>query len=328
MLKSEITPVLGLRTKGAFEGLHAAVVMTDGTRIAGFGPVGYRAYTEAERAVLVGTDDAARAEICETAHAALVAQFDGVALMGFDGPNADHAGSGAILALVTGLPVVWDFRSSDLALGGRGRPLAPFYHFALAQHIGATEPLVFLDLGRVSALSWVDPTKPAPEEAGALLAFEAGPCASADDAQGSPDMAVVQEFLREGYFLRVPPKLYDAATDSLAARVAHLSAADALATRSECAAAAIGAGLDHLPRSPARVLAYGPGRHNTNLMARIAAHLPCPLAAVDAAGLDGDALPAQAIAHLAMRVARGLATSGPGTTGVAASVGGGQISAP
>jgi anhydro-N-acetylmuramic acid kinase len=49
---------------------------------------------------------------------------------------------------------------------------------------------------------------------------------------------------------------------------------------------------------------------------------------VEAVGLDGDMLEAQAFAHLAVRVARGLPTSCPGTTGVRAAVSGGTLSRP
>jgi len=49
---------------------------------------------------------------------------------------------------------------------------------------------------------------------------------------------------------------------------------------------------------------------------------------VEAVGFDGDMLEAQAFAYLAARVARGLPTSAPGTTGVAAPVGGGSLSRP
>jgi anhydro-N-acetylmuramic acid kinase len=60
----------------------------------------------------------------------------------------------------------------------------------------------------------------------------------------------------------------------------------------------------------------------------IAAGLGCPVRPVEAVGLDGDMLEAQAFAFLAVRVMRGMATSAPGTTGVPAAVGGGQISRP
>ena len=54
----------------------------------------------------------------------------------------------------------------------------------------------------------------------------------------------------------------------------------------------------------------------------------CTVEPIETAGLNGDMLEAQAFAYLAARVAYGLPTSAPGTTGVPAAVGGGQISRP
>ena len=56
--------------------------------------------------------------------------------------------------------------------------------------------------------------------------------------------------------------------------------------------------------------------------------LDCDVAPVESVGLDGDMLEAQAFAYLAVRVARGLPTSCPGTTGVRAAVSGGTVSRP
>ncbi|HHI69812.1 MAG TPA: anhydro-N-acetylmuramic acid kinase, partial [Rhodobacteraceae bacterium] len=56
--------------------------------------------------------------------------------------------------------------------------------------------------------------------------------------------------------------------------------------------------------------------------------LDCPVAPVEDVGLDGDMLEAQAFAYLAVRVLRGLPTSAPMTTGVAAAIGGGRVSYP
>ncbi len=56
-------------------------------------------------------------------------------------------------------------------------------------------------------------------------------------------------------------------------------------------------------------------------MAMVAAAVDCPVEPVEAAGLDGDMLEAQAFAYLAVRVAKGWPTSCPGTTGVRAAVG-------
>ena len=363
MLKAQAVTVLGMMSGTSLDGVDAAVLHTDGEVIHSFGPTAYRPYTDTERSVLraalgrwpgeAGVEEAA--EIVETAHAEVIARFSGLDLVGFHGQTLAHdprgrgthqAGSGAVLALASGRPVVWDFRTSDVALGGQGAPLAPFYHFALARHIGASAPVVFLNLGGVGNLTWVDPTALHPDAEGALLAFDTGPAnAPLDDlclsrlgvardeggalaAGGAADRAVVDEFLSDAFFFRRPPKSLDRGFADMLARVAHLGDADALATLAECSAAAVAAGIVHLPQPPARVLVGGGGRHNAHLMARIGAHLGCPVQPVEAVGLDGDMLEAQAFAYLAVRVARGLPTSCPGTTGVAAAVGGGQISAP
>ncbi|MGB7261508.1 MAG: anhydro-N-acetylmuramic acid kinase, partial [Albidovulum sp.] len=84
----------------------------------------------------------------------------------------------------------------------------------------------------------------------------------------------------------------------------------------------------HFPEPVARLLVTGGGRHNSTLMAMLAARLGCPVEPVEAVGLNGDMLEAQAFAYLAVRVLRGLPTSCPGTTGVGSAVGGGRVSTP
>ena len=64
------------------------------------------------------------------------------------------------------------------------------------------------------------------------------------------------------------------------------------------------------------------------MMRHLRRKFQCPVEPVEAAGLNGDMLEAQAFAYLAVRVLRGLPTSCQATTGVRAAVGGGQISRP
>ncbi len=304
----------------------------------------------------------AAARVVEDAHAELLgalladAAAGEVALVGMHGQTLAHepggrgthqAGSGARLAERLGRTVVWDFRSADMRMGGQGAPLAPAYHFALAKRIGARAPLAFLNLGGVGNLTWIDPAAPGPEVPGALLAFDTGPAnAPIDDlmrarlgaecdrdgtlaASGDVDAGVLEAFCAEGYFLKVPPKSLDRNDfPRLRAAVAELSDADAAATLTAAAAAAVALGAAHFPAPATRVLATGGGRRNPVLMEMIAQGLGAPVEPVEAAGLDGDMLEAQAFAHLAVRVTRGLPTSFPGTTGVAAAVGGGEVSTP
>lgn len=364
MLKGGAVWALGAMSGTSLDGVDAAMVLTDGLRVLEFGPTAYRPYTDAERATIraafgcwpgdAGVAEAA--EVVENAHAEVLSRFSGVDLVGFHGQTLAHdprgrgthqAGSGAVLAEVLGLPVVWDFRTSDVAMGGQGAPLAPFYHHALARFIGADAPVAFLNLGGVGNVTWVDPRHGAAEAPGACLAFDTGPAnAPVNDlmqarrglaqdergtlaASGLPDEGILARFLEHPFFYRMPPKSLDRNDfNAVLAAVSRLSDADAAATLTAAAARAVARGAEHFPTPVARLMVTGGGRHNATLMAMLADLLPCQVVPVEAAGLDGDMLEAQAFAYLAVRVARGLPTSGPGTTGVAAAVGGGQISTP
>ncbi len=354
---------LGTMSGTSLDGVDAAVVVTDGETIFGFGDSAYRGYDDDQREVLRaalglwdGPQVEAAAEVVETAHATLLSGFSDVDLVGFHGQTLAHdpkgrgthqAGCGQVLAEALGLPVVWDFRSNDVRLGGEGAPLAPFYHFALARYIGAETPVAFLNLGGVGNLTLVDPSFRAPDQPGALLAFDTGPAnapindlmrqrrGAAQDldgalaATGEVDEAAVTAFLRHPHFFRMPPKSLDRdAFADLQAAVSSLSDGDAAATLTACAAAAVMDGIGHAPVPPSRLLVTGGGRRNATLMAMVAAAVDCPVEPVEAAGLDGDMLEAQAFGYLAVRVARGLSTSCPGTTGVRAAVGGGVLSRP
>ncbi|WP_265332516.1 anhydro-N-acetylmuramic acid kinase [Stagnihabitans tardus] len=347
----------------SLDGVDAAMVLTDGIRVLDFGPHAFRPYAEAERATIAAGFGAwpgdppvrAAAEVVEAAHVEVASRFADVALVGFHGQTLAHdpggrgthqAGDGQVLASALGLPVVWDFRSADVALGGQGAPLVPFFHHALGRRLGATEPLAFLNLGGVGNLTWVDPRLTSPEAPGALLAFDTGPAnAPVNDLMqerrgqaldeggalalsGRPDAEVIARFLASPYFFKVPPKSLDRnAFHDLLPWVAHLSDADAAATLTQAAAEAVARGAEHFPAPISRLLVAGGGRLNAALMAALRAKLP-GVEDIDATGLNGDMLEAQAFAYLAARVRRGLPTSGPMTTGVRASVGGGQISWP
>jgi anhydro-N-acetylmuramic acid kinase len=134
--------------------------------------------------------------------------------------------------------------------------------------------------------------------------------------------------LNHPYFAAKPPKSLDRNDFHASLDMGNLGLEDAAATLTAAAAAAVARGAEHFPLPVTRVLVTGGGRHNARMMAELATRLRADVEPVEAAGLDGDMLEAQAFAFLAVRVARGMATSGPATTGVAALVGGGQISRP
>ncbi|TBN43653.1 anhydro-N-acetylmuramic acid kinase [Paracoccus subflavus] len=306
-----------------------------------------------------GVADAAALSVA--GHAAMAADFPEAELIGYHGQTLAHdpqgrgthqAGDGFALACETDRPVVWDFRSEDVRQGGEGAPLAPFFHWACADwavgqgHLPA-QPVAFLNLGGVGNITWVDPTAAAPESPGACLAFDTGPAnapindlmrrrlrRSHDEggalaARGRAEAGIVADFLRHPYFDRPPPKSLDRDQFAdLAAAITPLSDADAAATLVAALAGAVAAGFRWLPDVPSVLLVCGGGRRNPVIMARLAEVLPCEIRPVEAAGLDGDMLEAQAFGWLAARVMRGLPTSGPTTTGVPAPCCGGRISHP
>lgn len=353
--------VLGTMSGTSLDGVDVAALVTDGQRVLEFGPSHFRPYEPAEQEVLRaalgqwpgGADVRAATELVEDAHAQALARLGPADLIGFHGQTLAHdpggrgthqIGSGQVLGALFATPIVWDFRSTDVSMGGQGAPLAPFYHFALAQGAGLVAPTAFLNLGGVGNLTWADPRAGRPEDPGALLAFDTGPAnAPINDliqarrglpfdengalaAQGDVDAALVARFLKDSYFAAPAPKSLDRdAFAYLAEATASLPDADACATLAACAAASVARGLDLCPEPPAQMLVAGGGRKNARLMEMLAGICPCDLRPIEEIGVDGDMVEAQAFAFLAARVISGLPTSAPGTTGVAGAVAGGKI---
>ncbi len=360
MLQAGVVTALGTMSGTSLDGVDAAVLQTDGERIFGFGPSDYRAYSPQEQTVLQAhlgrwqnqdCDQAKR--IVEDAHIAVMQPFQGIDIAGFHGQTLAHnpggrgthqSGDGARLEAALGYPVAWDFRTADVAAGGQGAPLAPFYHFALAKWIKAEGPIAFLNLGGVGNITWIDPSCDEPTDPAALLAFDTGPANApmndlmrqrhglAHDAEGAlaargkADRDVIAAFMDHPYFRKSAPKSLDRDDFSgLYDAVATLPDADALATLAEAVVRSVAAACTHCSAMPDKVLVAGGGRHNRTLMSGLADTLPCDVAPVEAFGLDGDMLEAQAFAFLAVRVARGLPISSPQTTGVARPMTGGRI---
>lgn len=277
-------------------------------------------------------------------------------VVGFHGQSVAHRpaegftlqlGDGAAVAAGCGVATVWDFRSADLRAGGEGAPLAPFFHFALARRAGLDAPVAFLNLGGVGNVTWIDPAAEAPQAPGALLAFDTGPAnALIDDfmaartgagydadgataGRGLVASEILARFRHTPYLDRTPPKSLDR-NDFLPAleAVSGLSTEDGAATLTAFTADCVADSLRHMPKPPTRWLVCGGGRKNLTLMRMLAERLDAPVDPVEAVGLDGDMLEAQAFAWLAVRVLRGLPTSAPGTTGCREPVCGGRISTP
>ncbi|MEL6582919.1 MAG: anhydro-N-acetylmuramic acid kinase [Pseudomonadota bacterium] len=351
---------LGCMTGTSMDGVDAALIRTDGEEVYAYGPSLFRPFSIEEREVLAaaqglwpGQSNALRAaeEVLHQAHVEVARQLPGAEVIGFHGQTVAHdpskarthqLGDAERLAEATGLPVIHDFRSADMAAGGQGAPLAPIFHRAAAQSAGLSVPVVFLNIGGVGNVTWVDPTAP-PEE---MVAFDTGPGnALIDDfmqqrtgatkdtdgvaaAAGVAHTALIEDIGVE-YVSTSPPKSLDRHDFHHALeRVAELSTEDGAATLTALTIASVKAATRYFPTPPMRWLVCGGGRHNPVLMTRLRAALGALVDPVEAVGLDGDQLEAQAFGYLAVRHLRGLPNSFPKTTGCTAPVVGGRRANP
>ena len=107
---------------------------------------------------------------------ALVAKVGPVSLVGFHGQTILHRperrwtwqiGDGALLARLTGIDVINDFRSADVKAGGQGAPLVPLYHAALARNSPLAQPLAVVNIGGVANVTYI--------HGDYVLAFDTGP---------------------------------------------------------------------------------------------------------------------------------------------------------
>ncbi|MDO8608604.1 MAG: anhydro-N-acetylmuramic acid kinase [Phaeospirillum sp.] len=349
---------LGLMSGTSLDGVDAALVTTDGETVTRLGRGLTVPYPDSRRAalrsVLGGVGDVAAVERDITVfHAGVVERLLAeagvtaaeVGLIGFHGHTILHRpdrrrtwqiGDGPLLASMTGIAVVSDFRSDDVAAGGQGAPLVPVFHRALA--VGLATPLAVLNLGGVGNVTWIG-------DNGALLAFDTGPGnALIDDwalahtgkpvdedgrlaAGGRVDAAAVEAFARHPYFERVPPKSLDRDDfrSFAEALVRDMAAGDGAATLTAFTAVAVARAARHFPAPVARWLVCGGGRHNPAIMAALRSELGGDVEPVEAVGWDGDAMEAQAFAFLAVRSSRGLPITFPETTGVQHPLTGGRL---
>ncbi|HEX7967003.1 MAG TPA: anhydro-N-acetylmuramic acid kinase, partial [Stellaceae bacterium] len=167
-MSARLSRVIGLMSGTSLDGIDAAFIETDGEERVIPGAwltIPYDAAMRARlRSVLGGKGPVVDVERALTeAHAqavrALIARHDiaAVDLLGFHGHTILHQphqgrtwqiGDGALLASLTGIDVVCDFRSADVAAGGEGAPLASLYHAALASDLD--KPLAVLNIGGVA----------------------------------------------------------------------------------------------------------------------------------------------------------------------------------
>ena len=193
----------------------------------------------------------------------------------------------ARLAEASGITVVADFRSRDVAAGGQGAPLAPAFHAAVFRRVGVHR--IVLNLGGMSNVSDL------PSEAGvAVRGWDCGPgnvlldwwiarhrdalfdADGAWSASGNVVDSLLMRLLDEPWFALPPPKstgrdLFDSAWLIKRLRgFEHVAPEDVQATLAELTAAAIVDSAVRHAGVPDEVIVCGGGARNRDLLARLA----------------------------------------------------------
>lgn len=227
-------------------------------------------------------------------------------------PYSLQIGNAALIAVRTGIATVADFRSTDIAAGGQGAPLAPAFHQAVFGAAGR-RPAV-LNLGGMANVSLLgaDVSGWDVGPGNVLLDLWAlrhlGQPFDADGrfaSTGTVDASLLATLLTHPFMARPPPKSTGREDfnprwlDGLLAGFSNLRPADVQATLAEFTAAGVAQALASQPEVEV-LLICGGGAHNADLLRRIAGRLPAmDVGTTSRAGIDPQWVEALAFAWLA-----------------------------
>lgn len=269
--------------------------------------------------------------------------------IGSHGQTVFHSASGRVrgsvqlgdpnlIAALTGIATVADFRRADMAAGGQGAPLVPAFHHAL--FASKSEPRAVVNIGGIANITILPDLR-----LDRVSGFDTGPGNALMDewvqrhrrrehddrgrwaAAGRLDAKLLRALMGDAFFRQKPPKSSGRGYFNLnwaRRRYPALSRLDPAAvqcTLTELTALTIAGAVQRHAPGTRRVLVCGGGVHNQFLMRRLNAWLaPRVVESTHAHGLDPQWVEATAFAWLAMRTMNGLPGNVPAVTGAKAPV--------
>ena len=264
-------------------------------------------------------------------------------------------GRGALIAQLTGIPAISNFRAADIAVGGQGAPLVPPVDACLLSHLHDCRCIQNLGgIGNLTYLPAWDKRAPSADMS-RVKGWDTGPGNVLLDlavhhfsdgkvvydyngewaSQGKPCGPLLEQWLQHSFFQQSPPKstgrelfgqdfLQQCLRD---ADVYQLTPADFLATLTDLTAASIAQNYRaFLPQLPAQVLLCGGGSRNLYLRQRLQHWLePIVVSTTDEHGISSEYKEAIAFAVLAFWRWQGTPANLPSVTGAEAAVMLGEI---
>jgi anhydro-N-acetylmuramic acid kinase len=238
-------------------------------------------------------------------------------------------GNAALLAELSGITVVSDFRSRDIAAGGQGAPLVPAFHHKMLRHPDIHR--VIVNIGGISNLTNLQPGHTS-------SGFDCGPGNLLMDAwimrhlnqpydrdgswaaSGAVIPGLLYALLEEPYLHAPPPKSCGRDLFNMHWLEQQLQGneapADVQATLLALTGHAISAAILRYCPGAEEVYLCGGGAHNLSLLAYLKTALPdCRIQLTDRLGIGADWLEAIAFAWLAQQTLQGHSANLPEATG-------------
>jgi anhydro-N-acetylmuramic acid kinase len=250
-------------------------------------------------------------------------------------PYTWQLGDPNVIAQLTGIPTVADFRRRDIAAGGQGAPLAPAFHNARFRH--KQENRVVLNIGGIANIT-VLPS----DETEAVIGFDTGPGNALLDAYifqqqqlrvdkqgawaatGQVDWPLLETMLADPYFAKPAPKSTGRDyfnLNWLTQYTQNLSLPPQNIQATLCQLTVTTITQTVLPYRPQRLLVCGGGVHNQLLMKGLAQDLPdCIVESTQEVGLNPDLVEAVCFAWLAQQRLAGQPANLPSVTGASQAV--------
>jgi len=338
--------VAGVMSGTSLDGIDVAIVDIEGRRIRS---IGFESapYPPAVRdAILAAAEPAAISrlnfrlgELYARAVLHATRRFGPVQLIGCHGQTIYHEGRSntlqigepAVIAEHTGVAVVSNFRTRDIAAGGQGAPLVPYADYWLFRHRRLSRAA--LNIGGIANVTLLR-ANATPLD---VVAFDTGPGNMVIDAlareftgarrsydrngriaaSGRVNRKLLDGLLADPYYRRSAPKSCGREQFGCAfverMKRSRLPLADLIATATTLTAATVAAAI---PEDTAELIVSGGGVHNRTLMEQIAAFLPDKAIVSSAAyGIDPDGKEAIAFALLAYQTWRKQPANLPSATG-------------
>ncbi len=266
-------------------------------------------------------------------------QTKDIAALGAHGQTIRHspqlgvstqAVNGALLAELTGIDVVCDFRNRDLAAGGQGAPLVPAFHESV---FCSSKPRVIVNIGGISNITVLNKNEP-------VIGFDCGPGNMLMDfwtrmkkslpydedgvwaQQGKVNQKLLEKFLADPFFAKKPPKstgreLFN--EEWLKGKVANVSDADVQRTLLELTVVCISDAIEKFAPKTEEICVCGGGSKNALLMKQLKQRNPArKVMTTNDLGLDTQDVEGAAFAWLAWRFMTGQAGNLPEVTGAKA----------